>query len=230
MLGFKPQRATEPGRLNLKEIYDHRFGREEAVKKDRLWCVLAAYLQRYVPPGAVVLDVACDRGDFIRNITAREKWASDVRNVAQHLTDEVRFVQADGLELERHLPRDYFDLGFMSNYLEHLASTEAVIEQLRVVAQLLKPGGSVMILQPNIRLVGGRYWDFIDHQVGLTERSLAEAATLAGFTTSKIVTRFMPYTTKSRLPQHPALVSAYLKFPPAWFVLGRQTLYIGRRD
>ena len=41
--------------------------------------------------------------------------------------------------------------------------------------------------------------------------------------------RFLPYTTKSRFPQHPLLVRAYLAFPPAWLVLGRQTLYVGRR-
>ena len=41
--------------------------------------------------------------------------------------------------------------------------------------------------------------------------------------------RFLPYTTKSRLPQAPTLVRAYLAVRPAWLLLGRQTLYVGRR-
>jgi hypothetical protein len=104
-----------------------------------------------------------------------------------------------------------------------------VLEQLRVTFALLRPGGRVLILQPNIRLIGGAYWDFIDHQTALTEKSLAEAATMAGFRTSQVLTRFLPYTTKSRFPQHPLLVRAYLKFPLAWQLFGKQTLYLGEK-
>jgi len=85
------------------------------------------------------------------------------------------------------------------------------------------------VLQPNIRLVGGRYWDFIDHTVDLTERSLAEAAELAGLTVDRTIVRFLPYTTKSRLPQSRRLVRAYLACRPAWALLGKQTLFIAKR-
>ncbi len=44
-----------------------------------------------------------------------------------------------------------------------------------------------------------------------------------------LVVRFLPCTTKGRLPQRPALVRAYLRFPPAWWLLGGQTLYVGER-
>ena len=71
----------------------------------------------------------------------------------------------------------------MSNYLEHLPSGDAVIAQLEVARRLLKPGGRVLVLQPNIRLVGAAYWDFIDHKVALTEKSLVEAGELAGLET-----------------------------------------------
>ena len=136
---------------------------------------------------------------------------------------------ASGLDLDEVLPNNYFDIAFFSNYLEHLPSTEAVLQQLRVTHAILKPGGSVVILQPNIRLIGGAYWDFIDHQTALTEKSLAEAAVMAGFKTKKVIARFLPYTTKSRIPQHPLLVRAYLNFPPAWLLLGKQTLYLGEK-
>jgi ubiquinone/menaquinone biosynthesis C-methylase UbiE len=211
----------------LDEVYAQRFGDEDAERKNELWRVICAYLQRYVPRDGAVLDLACDRGDFIRNIDARERWGCDVRDVAQHLPEAIKFVQTDGLAIAEALPREHFDLVFMSNYLEHLSSGEQVVEQLRAASRVLKPGGRVMVLQPNIRLTGQAYWDFIDHKVALTEKSLVEAAELAGFRTDALVKRFLPYTTKGRLPVSKALASIYLRLPPAWLVFGKQTLYVG---
>ena len=213
----------------LKEVYELRFDERERAAKDAIWKELGKFFQRYIKPGARVIDIACDEGYFIRNIQARERWATDIRAVESSLPSDVRFVRASGLDLADVITNDYFDLAFFSNYLEHLPSTEAVLQQLRVAFALLQPGGRVMILQPNIRLVGGSYWDFIDHQTALTEKSLAEAARMAGFETTQIIARFLPYTTKSRLPQSAAFVRAYLAFPPAWLVFGKQTLYVGEK-
>lgn len=213
----------------LKEVYELRFNEADQATKDRIWRELGKYLQRFIVPGAKVVDIACDLGYFIRHITAAERWATDIRDVGASLPGNIRFVRASGLELANVMPNNYFDLAFFSNYLEHLASTEAVLEQLKVAHALLKPGGRILILQPNIRLIGGSYWDFIDHQTALTEKSLDEAATMAGFRTRQVITRFLPYTTKSSLPQHPLFVRAYLVFPLAWRLLGKQTLYLGEK-
>jgi SAM-dependent methyltransferase len=221
--------AHESPPIVLKEVYDLRFDEKDKAAKDAIWRELGRFFQRYIEPDAKVIDIACDAGYFIRNIQARERWATDIRPVGDELPRDVHFVRASGLELDDVVPNDYFDLAFFSNYLEHLPSTEAVLEQLRVAHALLKPGGRVLILQPNIRLVGGSYWDFIDHQTALTEKSLAEAARMAGFRTHQVIARFLPYTTKSRLPQSPALVRAYLAFPPAWLLFGKQTLYVGEK-
>ena len=40
------------------------------------------YLQRYVDPDKPVLDLACDRGHFIRPIKASEHWATDIRDMS----------------------------------------------------------------------------------------------------------------------------------------------------
>lgn len=213
---------------SLDHIYGARFDDRRHAEKAAIWRILAQYLQRYIATDRPALDLACDSGDFIRNITASERWATDVRDVQDALPPDVRFVQADGLELTNHLPAGHFGTVLISNYLEHLPNGAAVIEQLRVVRGLLAADGQVVIVQPNIRLVGGRYWDFVDHHVPLTERSLEEAANAAGLRTVKLVTRFLPYTTSSRVPRHPLLVRLYLALPPAWWLLGKQTLYVGR--
>jgi SAM-dependent methyltransferase len=219
--------VKNPSAESIERVYERRFSGPEAERKDAIWREIVRYLQRYVGDEAIVMDVACDRGHFIRHVVARERWAADVRDLAPFLPAGVRFVQSDGVSLADHVPVDHFDAVFMSNYLEHLESGDRVIEQFRALRTLLKPGGRVIVLQPNIRLVGHAYWDFIDHRVALTEKSLVEAAELAGFRTRTLVTRFLPYTTKSRFPQSPILVRAYLAFRPAWLLFGRQTLYVG---
>jgi SAM-dependent methyltransferase len=224
-----PDRVGSASPINLKQVYDLRFGPDDRASKEAIWKQLGRFLQRYLKQDGRVVDVACDVGYFIRNVNAHERWATDIRDMSAELPPDVKFVRASGLELARVMPNEYFDTVFFSNYLEHLSSTEAVLEQLRVAHLLLRPGGNVIILQPNIRLIGGAYWDFIDHQTALTDKSLTEAAAMAGFQKDKIIVRFMPYTTKSHFPRHPLLVRAYLKFPAAWWLFGKQTLYIGRK-
>ena len=217
-----------PSKEELEDLYRHRFPDRERAGKERVWRVLTPFLERHFPDGPI-LDVACDRGYFVSNLARSERWATDIRDVASDLPAGVRFIQGSGLELAGLVPAGFFAGVFMSNYLEHLQSNNEVLEQLKVAHAILRSGGRLVILQPNIRLVGGAYWDFIDHHVALTERSLVEAAELAGLRTVEVRARFLPYSTKSRLPKHPALVRAYLAFPPAWWLLGKQTLYVGER-
>ena len=212
----------------LQRIYEHRFDRGEAAAKDGIWTEVTAYLQRWIKPDARVLDVACDLGYFIRHVQAGERWATDVRDVSASLGPDVHFVQADGLALSDAVPHEYFDVVFVSNYLEHLRDPDAVIAQLREIRAVTKPDGRLIVLQPNIRFVGTAYWDFIDHRVALTEQSLVEAALAAGFDVEQLIPRFLPYTTKSRIPQAPWLVRAYLRVPLAWRLMGKQTLLIAR--
>jgi hypothetical protein len=167
--------VTQP----LQELYEARFDAHDVKAKQAIWKEITQFLQRFVDPAGPVLDLACDRGDFIRAIRASERWATDIRDMRSALPDGIQFVQSSG--------------------------------------------------QPNIRLVGPRYWDFIDHKVALTERSLTEAAELAGLRTERVITRFLPDSTKGRRPSAAWLVRAYLAFSPAWWLLGKQTLYVGSR-
>ena len=213
---------------DLDAIYRHRFSDEDGVRRAGVWREIVRFLGRWIPPSSAVIDIGCGEGAFIRNITAAERWATDIRDVSAALDPGIRFVTIDGLELASAVPNAHFDVAFMSNYLEHLPSTDAVIAQLREVHRVLRPGGRMIVLQPNIRFVGGAYWDFLDHKVALTEKSLAEAARAAGFDIERVISRFLPYSTKGRLPQHPLLVRAYLRVPLAWRVMGKQTLLVAR--
>jgi SAM-dependent methyltransferase len=214
---------------HLDGIYESRFDERRQAGKMAVWAELSAFLSRWVDPSRPVIDVACDAGYFIRHVTATERWATDVRDVESLLPPTVRFVRADGLRLASRVPAEHFGTVFMSNYLEHLRDAHEVLEQLRVARSILAPGGRLIVLQPNVRLTGGSYWDFIDHHVPLTERSLTEAAELVGLRRVHVTTRFLPYSTKGRLPQHPLLVRWYLRLPILWRILGRQTLLVAER-
>jgi hypothetical protein len=87
----------------------------------------------------------------------------------------------------------------------------------------------MIILQPNIKYVGMAYWDFFDHHTPITDKSLLEALGVAGFRVTKVIPRFLPYTTKSRIPQYPWLVKLYLHVPFIWKVLGKQMLVIAEK-
>ena len=63
----------------LKEVYEQRFSREDEVAKEAIWREVGRYLQRFVEPGARVVDIACDIGYFIRNIRAADRWAKATR-------------------------------------------------------------------------------------------------------------------------------------------------------
>src|SRR5690606_15766959 len=91
------------------------------------------------------------------------------------------------------------DLIFMSNFLEHLPDKRVLLDVLDECRRALRPGGTILILQPNIRYVGPAYWDYIDHHIALTEHSLREALEVSGFEVVKIIPRFLPYTAKSAL-------------------------------
>lgn len=94
----------------------------------------------------------------------------------------------------------------------------------------MQVGGAVLILQPNIRYVYKQYWDFFDHHTPLSDKSVAEALKMAGFKIDKIYPKFLPYTTKSRLPKSNLLVKLYLRVPLVWQIMGKQAFVLGRKN
>lgn len=122
------------------------------------------------------------------------------------------------------------DVVFTSNFFEHLADKRALMRTLAECHRVLGPGGRLLVLMPNLRYVGSRYWDYFDHHLPLTHVSLAEGLRLAGFEPEEIIPRFLPYTVKdSRLPVRTSLVRLYLRLRPAWRILGRQMFVAARK-
>jgi SAM-dependent methyltransferase len=213
-----------------EKIYQQRWDPPELQGAKVVWKVLVErFFQPLIGSDKVILDVGCGFCHFLNFMKAKEKWGVDANpGAANHASEGVRLVISNDLALPE-LPDSHFDCIFLSNFLEHLNSSSDVISLLERARELLKPGGSVVILQPNFRLVGSAYFDFIDHKTVLTDRSVDEALNIAGLKLTKQITRFLPYTTKSRVPQHPVLVRLYLACPPLWLFMGKQSLFVAEK-
>jgi SAM-dependent methyltransferase len=217
--------------VNLDSLYVARFPEGDRHSKDAIWQVLCRYfLQRYIRPDDVVLDLGPGFGEFLRHIQCSRRIAVDVEKLSGRVfperTEEV-IVPSD--RLSTRVAESSVDVVFCSNFFEHLPDTKTFLATLTEIRTVLRPGGRLLILQPNIRLIGGAYWDFVDHHLPLTDRTLVEACTSLAFEIVEVVPRFLPYTTRSRLPQSPWLVRLYLGCRPAWWLLGQQTWMVARK-
>ncbi len=213
----------------LAEAYRRRFGGREDYRT-RVWRILCRYFyQRFMAPGQRVLDLGAGWGEFINQVPAAHKYAMDLNSdSARHLLPEVQFLERD-CATTWPLESDSLDLVFTSNFLEHLSDKNAIERTLAEAWRCLAPGGRILCLGPNIRLVGGAYWDFWDHHVALTEASLEDVLRLTGFETEHCIAGFLPYTMSGGRPPPAFLLSVYLRLPVLWRVFGKQFLLLARK-
>ena len=210
---------------DLQALYLNRFGTEEVQRSD-LWEVLCSdFFQRWVPPDCTVLDVAAGHCEFINNIRARTRLAVD-------LNPDVLVRAAAGVDATvcrsdemSHLADGSVDRVFISNFFEHVPR-EVILSTLTEVRRVLRLR-ELLVLQPNVRYCARDYWMFFDHITPVDDRALAEAFAATGFDVELDIPRFLPYTTKGRLPSTPGLVRLYLRMRPAWRVLGAQAFMVG---
>lgn len=213
----------------LQKIYENRFDAHLAYR-NRVWQVLASqFFSTLIPPEAKVLDLGCGYGEFINNIRCSEKFAMDMNpGAARRLSSGITFIEQD-CSVEWKLPANYLDVVFTSNFFEHLPSKSALSDTLLQARRCLREGGVIVAMGPNVRFVGGAYWNFWDHHLPLTDEALAEVLNIHGFTVVSSIPRFLPYTMVNQRVVPTLLVSLYLKMPLLWRFLGKQFLVVGRK-
>jgi hypothetical protein len=211
--------------IDYQRLYEYRFRDVDQGSRQAVWQEIAAYLYRRMHAPAKVLDPAAGRCEFINAIPAAERWAVDTVDHQEFRHSDVKVIIADILDAE--LPLAYFDGVFVSNFLEHLPSQDAIGAVLAKLYASMEPGGTIAVLGPNFRYCAGEYFDCADHTLALTHVAVSEHLYAAGFEVTAVIPRFLPYSFRSRLPVSPLLTRSYLRSPALWRVLGKQFLVLG---
>lgn len=213
---------------DLQKIYQNRFQAQEQYRSE-LWRVLCGYFSQWIGPNATVLDLGCGYCEFINNVEAGRRLAMDLNpDSEKRAHPNVRLLLQD-CSRPWPVPPASLDVVFTSNFFEHLPSKATLEETLDQAFSALKPGGRLIALGPNIRYLAGEYWDFFDHYLPLTHLSLSEGLRRVGFEMEVVRDRFLPYTMSHGFRPPIWTVKAFLNFPLAWKVCGRQFLVIAKK-
>lgn len=215
---------------SISKLYRFRFDKELKIRNE-IWKVLCRdFFQKYIKSTDAICDLGSGFCEFINNIKARTKIGVDINpDSSRFASKEVTIVIISSTEFSKKI-KIKFDVVFASNFFEHLATKEELARTMDEIKKALKNNGKIIILMPNIRHVGAAYWDFLDHQLPLSDKSVIELLELNGFRIVEHKSKFLPYSTKGNLPKASLLVSLYLKVPPLHFLFGKQSLIVAEKN
>jgi SAM-dependent methyltransferase len=215
---------------DLTTLYRERFTAQELAAKQVLWEELCrGFFDRYLAPTDTVLDLGAGNCEFINAACCGYKIAVDLNPDTERFAVDARVLLTSSEDLSAIEPGSV-DVVFTSNFFEHLPTKQSLLRTLHECRRVLRPGGRLLVLMPNLRYLTGRYWDYFDHHLPLTHVSLVEGLELAGFRCDEVIPRFLPYTVKDApVRVRPWLVRAYLRMRPLWPILGRQMFVAAHR-
>lgn len=214
---------------DLGKEYQQRF-LALAPYRNAVWKILVnQFFDVFIKPNHTILDLGSGWGEFINHVSAK-------RRIAMDLNPETRLRAKEGVEVllqdcsqKWQIAEAELDLVFTSNFFEHLPDKDALRRTLQEAFRCLKPDGHLICLGPNIRFLHGAYWDFWDHFLPLTDRSMVEILTLVGFAVERVEPRFLPYSMSQGFTPPLAFIALYLRLPFLWRIFGKQFLVIARK-
>ncbi|MDO8619157.1 MAG: methyltransferase domain-containing protein [Candidatus Daviesbacteria bacterium] len=213
------------------DIYNNRFNKTERNRKDKIWQLLCIYcFQKFISLEDIVLDLGAGNCEFINHIKCRKKIAIDMNpDTKKYANRDVEVLDLNPNSLGKMFPKK-IDKVFVSNFFEHLSSKEELLDFMDAIYMILKPGGMVIVMSPNINLANGKYWDYIDHKLPLTASSIVEGLEISNFQIVEVVEKFLPFTTKNSLPVFSWMLYLYLKIP-SWLRIGAgQSLIVAQKN
>jgi SAM-dependent methyltransferase len=217
--------------LELSELYEHRFDAKARADKMRVWSILwQSVFSRWIRPEDTVVDLGAGYCEFINAARAKRRIAVDLNPDTAKLAAPGVEVRNESVSELGFLRDGEVDVAFTSNFFEHLPSKDVLTRALQATFRVLRPGGMFLVMGPNIRFLPHLYWDYYDHHIPLSDRSVCEGLSMCGFQIVHVEPRFMPYTVKSMLPQWSWLIRGYLALRPlSSAFLGKQFLVVAKK-
>jgi len=212
----------------LQKMYRHRFEGDDKFRTMMYDVLCKVFFQKFIPKNSTVLDVAAGHCEFINAIEAKEKIALDLNpDVKKYASKSVRAIIQSSVNM-KSIRSESVDVVFCSNFFEHLERKD-IVKTINEIYRVLKKGGKLLVLQPNIRYCAKDYWMFFDHITALDDRSTVEVLELNGFLVKLNMPRFLPYTTKSSLPKSLFLLRLYLRLPIVQRLVGGQAFIVAEK-
>ncbi len=220
----------DPDRSEAGAYYATRYTPDPA--RAEVWRHVCAYLQPWVDAGGATLDLAAGYADFANHIRSSRRVAIDVSPaIEDHAAPGVEAIVGDASDLSRFGDAEFATV-FASNFLEHLEH-DTIHALLDDTVRVLRPGGHLLLVQPNFRIAPRRYFDDYTHRTIWTDRSLADAVAAHGLDVVHVEPRFLPLTMRSKLSFGHRLVPLYLRGPRSiglrYRPLAGQMLVVGQR-
>ena len=157
---------------------------------------------RGLPDDARILDVGCGDGFHLNLLKkyGKKTWKLEGVDISKRA---VEAAEKSGLQVHAgniealDLPKNTYDLAFMTQTIEHVEKPEQV---LSAVLEILKPGGKLVVITDNTDSVDftffkGSYWGgyhFPRHWNLFNRNSLAKLAKKTGFEIAKLTTVVSP--------------------------------------
>lgn len=214
-------------KLDLAKVYKFRFQWLAQETKVVTWAIIAKWIERKLGSPMKVLDPAAGLGEFIVASSASERWACDLLDQRKSWPSGIITRFGDITKVD--LPNEYFDLIFVSNFLEHLPTPDHVYRYLSQLRNALQPNGKLAIMGPNFRFSANEYFDFADHLLPLSDRTIEEHLAAVDMKCERIIPRFLPLAFRSQRLSHPLLVKLYLVVPFFWRFYGKQFFIVATR-
>lgn len=199
--------------MTPKNMNHHYKGRYPYLKyRQGVWKEIVRYVARDTGPVETLVELGPGYCDFINQFPSYTKIGYDLNpDMQQFSGKDVTLKIGDAMNLEA-LEEGSVDLIFASNFLEHLSPREHD-RLLPVICRALKPGGRLVLIQPNYRLCKDRYFDDVTHQTIFSDENIPGFLTGYGLRITKLVPGLLPFSMKSWLPKWPILIRLYLLSP-----------------
>lgn len=208
----------------------NNFLKNELNDQKDFWRILCKmFFNKFINPEDTVIDIGAGYCGFINNIDCKKKIALDLNEEIKNCAaEDVKIINESCYSIDS-LAENSVDVAFMNNFLEHLESKQDIYEVLKETKRIIKPGGKLMILQPNIKYCGDKYWDSFEHYMPLSDKSIEEVLKMLDMEIIKIIPRFLPYPINNEKIKTNFLLKLYLMFPILWKLIGEQVFIIAQK-